>query len=98
MEMMHVKGAQYLNSLEDAEQYPVVRCAQGPGIYMYHKSTSSVVESMNAANCKMHSKTAVDLLNACILLMKLECKRFSEQRAKAWLSDSFLTPTRYSQI
>ena len=47
---------------------------------------------MNAANHKMRAKTTVDPLNACILLMKLECKRFSEQRAKAWLSDSFLTP------
>ena len=34
----------------------------------------------------------MDPLNACILLMKLECKRFSKQRAKAGSSDSFLTP------
>ena len=61
--MMHVKDAQYLNNLEDAEQYPVARCAQGPGIHMYHRSTSAAVESMNAANHKMRSKTAVDLLN-----------------------------------
>jgi hypothetical protein len=27
-----------------------------------------------------------------MLLMKLECKRFNEQRAKAWSSYSFLTP------
>jgi hypothetical protein len=59
---------------------------------MYRRSISAVVESMNAANWEMCAKTAVDLLNACILLMKLECKRFNEQRAKAWLSDSFLTP------
>jgi hypothetical protein len=63
MDMMHVKDAQYLNNLEDAEQYPVARCAQGPGIHMYHRSTSAAVESMNAANHKMRSKTAVDLLN-----------------------------------
>ncbi len=59
---------------------------------MYHKSTSAAVESMNAANHKMCAKTAVDSLNACILLMKLECKRFNEQRAKAWSSNSFMTP------
>jgi hypothetical protein len=47
---------------------------------------------MNAANWEMRAKTAVDPLNACILLMKLECKRFNEQQAKAWSSDSFLTP------
>ena len=89
---MHAKDAQYLNNLEDAEQYPAARCAQGHGIYMYHRSTSAAVESMNAANHKMHAKTALDPLNACILLMKLKCKRFSEQRDKAWSSDSFLTP------
>jgi hypothetical protein len=101
MEMMHVKDAQYLNNLEDAEQYPVVRCAQGPCIYMYHRSTSAAVELMNAANCKMRAKTAVDPLNACILLMKLECKRFNEQHAKAWSSDSFLTPcgtVKYEEV
>ncbi len=92
--MMHVKDAQYLNNLEDAEQYPVARCAQGPGIYMYHRSTSAAVESMNAANCEMRAKTAVDPLNACIILMKLECKWFNKQqaKAKAQSSDSFLTP------
>jgi hypothetical protein len=101
MEMMHVKDVQYLNNLEDAEQYPVARCAQDPSIYMYHRSTSAAVESTNAANCKMHSKTAVDPLNTSILLMKLECKRFSEQRAKAWSNDSFLTPcgtVKYEEV
>ncbi len=92
MPMMHAKDAQYLNNLEDAEQYPAARCTQGQGIYMCHRSTSAAVESMNAANREMRFKTAVDPLNACILLMKLECKRFSKQRAKAWSSDSFLTP------
>jgi hypothetical protein len=47
---------------------------------------------MNAANREMRAKTAVDPLNACIFLMKLECKQFSKQRAKAWSSDSFLMP------
>ena len=56
MEIMHIKDAQYLNHLEDAEQYPAVRSKKGPGIYMYHKSTSTAVESMNSANCKMCSK------------------------------------------
>ena len=101
MTMMHTKDAQYLNNLEDAEQYPAARCAQGHEIYMYHQSTSAVVESMNAANREMRAKTAVDPLNACILLMKLECKRFSKQRAKAWLSDSFLMPrgtVKYEEV
>ena len=92
MPMMHAKDAQYLNNLENAEQYPVSRCAQGHGIYMYHRSTSAAVESMNADNREIRAKSAVDLLKACILLMKLEYKRFNEQWAKAWSSDSFLMP------
>ena len=31
---------------------------------------------MNKANKEMRARTAVDLLNACMLLIKLECKRF----------------------
>ncbi len=92
IEMMHVKDAQYLNNMEDAEQYSAASCNKGPGIYMYHWSTSVAVESTNAANRKMHSKSSVDPMNACILLMKLECKRFNVQRAEAWSSDNFLTP------
>ncbi len=92
MPMMHTKDIQYLNNLADSEQYPASRCAQGHGIYMYHRSTSAAVESMNAANREMRAKTAVDPLNACILVMKLECKRFNKQQAKAWSSDCFLTP------
>ena len=68
MEMIHVKDAQYFNNLEDAEQYPAARCAQGPGIYMYHWCTSAAVESMNAANCQMCAKTAVDLLQLNLIL------------------------------
>ena len=101
MKMMHVKDAQYLNNLEDAEQYSAARCAQGSCLYVYHMSTSAVVESMNAVNRKMCSKTAVDPLNACLLLMKCECKWFSKQRAKAWSSDSFLTPhgtVKYEEV
>ena len=59
---------------------------------MYHRSASAGAESMSGANIKMRAKSAVDLLNALILLTKLECKRFNAQRAKAWASDCFLTP------
>ena len=59
---------------------------------MYHRSTSAGVESINGANVEMGARAAVDPLNALILLIKLECKRFNAQRAKAWASDCFLTP------
>jgi hypothetical protein len=92
MPMMHANDARYLNNLNDDEQYPAARCNKCPGIYMYHRSTSAGVESMNGANIEMRARAAVDPLNALILLIKLECKRFNAQRAKAWASDCFLTP------
>jgi len=38
---------------------------------------------MNVANREMQAKTAVDPLNVCILLMRMECKRFIKQRRLA---------------
>jgi hypothetical protein len=34
---------------------------------------------------------AVDPLNACILLMKMECNQFNKQREQAWSTESVLT-------
>ena len=90
--MMHNKDLQYLNSVPDQNQYPAARCAMTPGVYMYHRTSSAAVESMNAANREMRAKTAVDPLNACILLLKMECKRFIKQRDLAWSGDAELTP------
>jgi hypothetical protein len=39
---------------------------------MFSKSASSGVESMNRANNLARQRTAVDILNALILLIKLE--------------------------
>ncbi len=50
---MHHKDFCYLNNLDNVSQYPAATCAMGPGIYMYHRSSSASVESMNAANCDM---------------------------------------------
>ena len=58
---------------------------------MYHRTSSASVESMNAANREMRAKTAVDPLNACILLLRMECKRFIKQRELAWKLDTDLT-------
>ena len=40
--------------------------------YLYGKSASLGVEAMNHANKLVHQKTVADLLNAAILLLKLE--------------------------
>ncbi len=62
------------------------------GIYMYQQSALNAVESMNAANKEMHARTAVDTLNATLLLIRLECNRFLRMKQEAWGDDSFLTP------
>ena len=51
--LMHRTDLQYLNSLSDESQYPAARCAKAPGVYMYHRTSSAAVESMNAANGEM---------------------------------------------
>jgi hypothetical protein len=89
--MMHRTDLQYLNSLTDESQYPVARCTKAPGVYMYHRTSSAVVESMNPANREMRAKMAVDPLNACILLIRMECKRFISQRRLAWAMETELT-------
>jgi len=47
---------------------------------------------MNAANKAVRDRTAVDPVNAMILLLKLESKRFSMNREKAWSWKEVLTP------
>jgi hypothetical protein len=89
--MMHHKDLTYLNNLDDVSQYPAARCAMGQGIYMYHRSSSASVESMNAANRDMRAKRAVDPLNACLLLLRMECRRFMKQRKLAWETEGELT-------
>jgi hypothetical protein len=48
----------------------------GDNICMFGKSASSGVEAMNCANKLARQKTAVDVLNGVILLMKLKAERF----------------------
>jgi hypothetical protein len=66
----------------------------GQGIYMYHRSSSASVESMNAANHNMQAKRAVDPLNACLLLLRMECSWFMKQRKVAWETEGELTKAR----
>ncbi len=47
---------------------------------------------MNVANFSIRQRTAIDLDNAMILLLDLECKRFNKQQAEAWTRDGVLTP------
>ena len=69
------KALKYLNSIEDVAQYPAARCAMGEGIYMYDRTASSSVKSMNHTNTEFRAKTPVPVVNASILLLQLECTR-----------------------
>jgi hypothetical protein len=74
---MHSTNIHYLTKLPDRSQYPAARCAMGNNICMFSKLASSGVESMNKANQLARQRTAVDILNAVILLIKLEGERFN---------------------
>ena len=47
---------------------------------------------MNRANSELKARTAVDLPNATILLLKMECARFNRMKQEAWGRNSILTP------
>ena len=86
----------YLNALNDDQQYPAARCDKAHEVCMYGKTASSGVESMNRANDNMRSRTAVDMLNAALILLKKEGIRYeraqSDAHKKSKWSDSHLTP------
>ncbi len=86
------KGFKYLCNLPDTAQYPAARCGMGEGICMYQRNASSAAESMNQANKPVREKSAVDIVNAVMLFLKLENKRHQEHKDMAWKWTEFLTP------
>jgi hypothetical protein len=88
---MSAKDLRYLNTIHDEAQYPGARCAMDEGIYMYQRSASSAVESMDAANKEMRARMAVDALNATLLLIRLEWDRFDRMKQEAWGDGLFLS-------
>ena len=62
----------YLNSVDDACQYPAARCAMGENIFLYDHEASAGVESMNRANKPARDMAAVDVVNAMMLLVTME--------------------------
>ena len=65
----------YLNNLPDTVQYPAAR------------SASSDLELMNKANMRAREKSTVDIVNATLLLIEMEWKRFISKQEVAWQSD-----------
>ena len=59
---------------------------------MYGRTASLSVESMNHANKAVKARTAVDVVNASILLLQLESKQFKQHTESAWNWTQQLTP------
>ncbi len=86
------KALRYINLVPDYQQFLAVRCAMGDNICMYQQSSQSNVESINNANLAVRERTAVDPINATILLLQLETKGYNKYKAKAWNLNKVLTP------
>ncbi len=74
-EKMYPTDHHYVFNIAEEMQFPASRCAQGNSICMYGKSASSGVESMNRANEDIRQKTAVEIFNATLILLKKESTR-----------------------
>ena len=86
----------YLANVNEYQQYPAARVAFGKewaaNVYMFTRTSSSTAESMNAANKLIRACTAVDPVNALILLLKLEVDQYNKQLENAWAHKGVLTP------
>ncbi len=70
----------YFFNIAEEIRFPAARCAQGNSVCMYGKSASSGVDTMNRANEDIRQKTAVDILNATLILLKKESTRYNKQQ------------------
>ena len=90
---MSDKTLKYINSLQDEEQFPGARCSQDlENIFMYERSASSSVESMNQANKPARDRTAVDVMQSMKLILDLESRRFDQKKKMAHDWTDTLTP------
>ena len=77
------KALKYLNTLDDKEVYPGARCELGGRIFMYQRSASLAVESMNQANKSARARTTVDVVSSTKLLLKLCASRYQVKKEEA---------------
>jgi hypothetical protein len=80
------KALKYLNTLDNKEVYPGARCDLGGRIFMYQRSASLAVESVNRANKSACARTAVDVVLSTRLLLKLSASRYQEETRLATVS------------
>jgi hypothetical protein len=90
---MHPIDLHYLTKIPNEAQYPAARCAMGDNVYMYSLSMSLGIESMNRMNMEARKATAVDMLNATMLLIHMEsAKQFKQYKHQAHKTLMPLTP------
>jgi hypothetical protein len=77
------KVLKYLSTHDNKEVYSGARCELGGRIFMYQRSASSTVESMNRANKAAHARTTVDVMSSTRLLLKLSTSRYQEKKEEA---------------
>ncbi len=71
---MNPAHVNYLNSISNKQQFPAVRCTMAERVCMYQNTASSGVKAMNRANDSIQRLTAVNILNAVLVLIKKESK------------------------
>ena len=91
-EKMHPTDNHYLLRIPKEMQFPAARCAQGDSVCMCGKSASLGVEAMKRANEDIRQKTAVDILNATLIILKKESTGYNKQQELAWNHAHVLTP------
>ena len=89
---MYPSDRHYLLSVPDESKFRAARCAMTSNAQMNGASASSGVESMNRANLPVRKKTAVDPLNAMLVLLKGDSVRFEKYKKQAWERTQLLTP------
>jgi hypothetical protein len=85
------KALKYLITFDDKEMYPGARCELGGRIFMYQRSASLAVESMNWANKSACARTAVDVVSSTRLLLKSSASRYQVKKVEAWKWEEALT-------
>jgi len=58
----------------------------------WRHEASSGAESMNSANYSMRQRTAVDMVNAMLLLVDMEIERYKKQQTSAWSKNILFSP------
>jgi hypothetical protein len=80
---MYPSNRHYLLSVPDESQFRAARCAMTSNAQMNGKLAASGVESMNREIMNVRKKTAVDALNALLVLLKGDSDRFEKYKKQA---------------